>query len=116
MNGGTTSEVNYPKFVEPTAGLRIEIENPVGYREVDKYRPDTGKNEPGAELGSISDRTGDQTHRDAGKHGLESHETHGRNSRLRIIGHQPLEPRELGDVAKETSVAIRRCKCHRIAD
>ena len=85
-------------------------------REVHERCPQRGEDQPRAELRAVGYGTGDETHGETGEHRLEGHEDHGRDTGVRVIHHEPLESKELRDVAQETRGAVRPSKDHRVAE
>ena len=109
-------EVDDAQLGDPPAVLGVEVEDPVRHGEVDKRGPDGGEDKPCIELRAIGDGTRDQAHGETGEHRLEGDEDHRGHARLGIISHQPLEAEVLRDVAKQTSLAIRRPEGHGVPE
>ena len=73
--------VGQPAAVGERAVLgEAEVEDPARDREVDDRRPDAGEDQPGAELGAVGDRTGDQRDGDDREGRLEGGERERRDS------------------------------------
>ncbi|CFR26573.1 Uncharacterised protein [Mycobacterium tuberculosis] len=86
MNRGAAGEVDGVQLVgDPAAvlsGETVKCEDPVCDREIDERRPQTGEQQPGAELQPVGHRPGDQRNRDDREHQLECHK-HGRRQGTR---------------------------------
>ena len=103
MHRGATGEVDRADIVEDEATLAdpAAAPHPVRHREVDQGHPDTGEQQPGAELRTVGDRTGDQAGGDSREEQLEGDISHHGELGGRIIGHEPIEAEVGGRAAEE---------------
>ena len=104
VHSGATGEVVDPESGgSPAIG---EVEDPVGDREIHQGRPHGGEDQPGAELGTVGDRTRDQCDGDDGEGGLEAGERQpvqvGREGSVFPGAEQPTQAEQPGRVAEET--------------
>ena len=115
VDRGAAGEVDDAELVDPPTVVTIEIEHPVGDREVHDRRPDPREDEPCTELRPVGDRACDETDGDAREHRLERNKGHRRYAGLRVVHHEALKPEVLGHIPEEPGLAVGVAECHRVA-